>query len=150
MTSSNKKELNEKIDNGEFTIYDKFLYGGIGYGYICLSTNIFKVLMSLIFPPFGIIIHHLQLEDTYPYITKDGLANLVANLGDVALSIFLTFLFWIPGVIYSFQKMKVFGMEHQSDKEKFIDNYGFSPDKLDNEMIKDIMKKKIAKGKFNL
>lgn len=144
------KEVNERIDNGEFTLYDKFLYGGIGYGYICLSKNMFRVIISVLFPPFGIILKHLKLSDTFPYITKDGLANLVANLGDVMFSVLLTFLFWVPGVIYSFQQLKVFGNEIADDTEKFKDNYGISPDELSDDMVKEFMSDIKNRKKFGL
>lgn len=144
------QEVNERIDNGEFTLYDKFLYGGIGYGYICLPKNLFRVILSVLFPPFGIILKHLQLKDSFPYITKEGLSNLVANLGDVMWSVLLTFLFWVPGVIYSFQQLKVFGSEEEEDAERFESEYGISSNELSEIMVKEYMRNINKKRKFGL
>lgn len=144
------QEVNDRIDNGEFTLYDKFLYGGIGYGYICLPKNLFRVILSVLFPPFGIILMHLQLKDTFPYITQEGLNNLVNNLGDVVWSIFLTFAFWVPGVVYAFQKLKVFGSEEEEDAERFESEYGISTNEISENMIKDYMKNIKNRKKFGL
>ena len=133
------REINERIENGEFTLYDKFLYGGIGYGYICMAKNAMRVVLSVLFPPLGIILHHLQLKDTFPYITKDGLANLVANLHDVMFSVFLTFLFWVPGVIYSLRQIKALGSEEVA-AEEFASEYGIHPDELTDDMVKEFMR----------
>ena len=143
-------EINERIDYGEFTIYDKFLYGGLGYGHICLPRNLIRVILSLVFPPFGIILKHLQLQDEAPYITKGGLINLFNNLGDVIFSVFLTFCFWVPGVIYSFQQLKVFGSEIAEDEERFTDKYGISPNELTDDMVKEFMSDVRKKKKYNL
>lgn len=147
---ANNDEITEKIDNGEFTIFDKFLYGGIGYGYICLPKNTLRVLLSFIFPPFSIILHHLEIKDTFPYITKNGIINLYNNLGDVVYSIFLTCLFWIPGFLYSLQKIKFIDSEYNEFEEKFENTYGFSSNKLTNKDIKEFMKKKKNNNKFNI
>jgi uncharacterized membrane protein YqaE (UPF0057 family) len=143
-----EEDLDSKIENGEFTLYDKLLYGGIGYGYICLPRNIIRVILSVLFPPFGIVLHHLELKDEFPYITFTGLINLVNNIGDVIWSVFLTFLFWVPGVIYSFQKLKVLGAT--DDVEKFKDNYGIHPDELSDKMVKEFMNDIRNRKKFGL
>jgi uncharacterized membrane protein YqaE (UPF0057 family) len=143
------EELNEKIENGEFTLYDKFLYGGIGYGYICLAKNAMRVILSVLFPPLGIILHHLQLKDTFPYITRDGLVNLVDNLNDVMFSVFLTFLFWVPGVVYSLKQIKAIG-EDEKNAEEFASEYGIHPDELTEEMVKEFMKDIKKRKKYSV
>jgi uncharacterized membrane protein YqaE (UPF0057 family) len=141
-------EINEKIENGEFTLYDKFLYGGIGYGYICMAKNAMRVILSVLFPPLGIILHHLELKDTYPYITKEGLSNLVANLHDVMFSVLLTFIFWVPGVIYSLKQIRALGNENI--EETFAAEYGINPDELTDDMIKEFMNDIKKRKKYRL
>jgi len=142
------KEVNDKIENGEFTIYDKFLYGGIGYGYICLNKNTMRIILSVLFPPLAIILHHLNLSDEFPYITKEGLANLVANLHDVILSVLLTFLFWVPGVVYSLKKLRI--VDNKEGSERFEAEYGISPDELTDDMVKEFMQDIKKRKKYRL
>ena len=144
------QEILDKIDNGEYTLYDKFLYGGLGYGHLCLNKNGLRVILSIIFPPIAIILKHLQLKENYPYITKEGLINLYNNLGDVMYSVLLTFLFWVPGVVYSFQQFKPFGGEYKDDNEKFENTYGFPADELNVKMVKEIINKRNKKTKFGI
>lgn len=143
-------KINNRIDIGDFTLYDKFMYGGIGYGYICLPKNLIRVLLSIAFPPFAIILKHLNPSDQAPYITWDNILNLVNNLHDIMFTLLLTFLFWIPGVIYAFNSLKVFGAEVKEEEEKFKDTYGFSPDELDEKTVKEFMLNLKKKKKYNL
>ena len=34
-----KDKLEKKIDDDEYTLFDKIMYGGLGYGYFCLPSN---------------------------------------------------------------------------------------------------------------
>lgn len=142
-------DVNKKIDNGQYTLFDKFLYGGIGYGYVCLPKNLLTVILSVIYPPFGIIIKHLQLKDTAPYITLDGLINLVNNLHDVIYCVLLTFLFWVPGVIYAFQNLQILSLKKLHKEEQFKDKYGFGTEELTEDFVDDLLKKK-KKQNYNL
>ena len=47
-----KDELENKIDNMEWTLFDRFLYGGLGHGYLCFPTNLVRILFTVIFPPW--------------------------------------------------------------------------------------------------
>ncbi len=89
-------ELEQRIDDNEYTLFDKFLYGGFGYGYFCLPTNIFRVILTVIFPPLGVILKYL--DDEFPYV---NLKKLVGGINDIMYVIVLTMLFYIPGLIYA-------------------------------------------------
>ena len=66
-------ELEQRIDDNEYTLFDKFLYGGFGYGYFCLPTNIFRVILTVIFPPLGVILKYL--DDEFPYVNLKKLVG---------------------------------------------------------------------------
>ena len=89
-------ELEQRIDDNEYTLFDKFLYGGFGYGYFCLPTNIFRVILTVIFPPLGVILKYL--DDEFPYV---NLKKLVGGINEIMYVIVLTMLFYIPGLIYA-------------------------------------------------
>lgn len=89
-------ELEKRIDEDDYTLFDKFLYGGFGYGYFCLPTNLFRVILTVIFPPLGVILKYL--EEEFPFF---NLKKLALGLNDIIYSILLTMMFYIPGLIYS-------------------------------------------------
>tara|TARA_B100000945_G_C19994552_1_gene418115 strand:+ start:21 stop:335 length:315 start_codon:yes stop_codon:yes gene_type:complete len=97
----NDNSKNNKIDNDEWTLYDRFLYGGLGYGDFCLPTHLFRIIATVLFPPLGIIIKHLKLSTVFPYITWETIKNLLTNIDDIIYSFILTAMFYIPGLIYS-------------------------------------------------
>ena len=99
-------KLTRKIDKNEYTIYDKIVYGGLGYGTICLPTHLPKIILSIIFPPLGIIIKHLNILPYFPYVTFDTFKSLLLNLHEIMISIVLTSLFYVPGLVYSLRSLK--------------------------------------------
>lgn len=98
--------LEAKIDNMEWTLFDRFLYGGLGHGYFCFPTNLIRVLFTVLFPPLGVILKHLNVSQTFPYITMDTIRNLLSNIDDIIYSFVLTALFYIPGLIYGLSSLK--------------------------------------------
>ena len=57
------------------------MYGGLGYGYFCIPTNLFKIIATVLFPPIGIIIENVgKLGDSFPYIRLDNLKNIIAKI----------------------------------------------------------------------
>jgi uncharacterized membrane protein YqaE (UPF0057 family) len=102
--ATNDKE--KKIDDMEWTLFDRFLYGGLGHGYFCLPTNLVRILFTVIFPPIATIMKHLKMQPTFPYITPDTLTNLLNNIDDIIYSFVLTALFYIPGLIYGLSNLK--------------------------------------------
>jgi uncharacterized membrane protein YqaE (UPF0057 family) len=95
--------LENKIKAGDWTLFDKVMYGGLGYGAFCLPTNFFKVLFTVIFPPLGEVINIAAdfVLDEFPWVTYETLKVLLSNLKRIIYSFILTSLFYVPGLIYS-------------------------------------------------
>ena len=113
-------ELEHKIDNMEWTLFDRFLYGGLGHGYFCFPTNLVRILFTVIFPPLGTIIKHLRMSPVFPYITVETLKHLFANIDDIIYSFILTAMFYIPGLIYGLSSLKCVETTDEN-KEKLRD-----------------------------
>ena len=80
----------------DYTLFDKIMYGGFGYGKFCMPTNIFRYIATIIFPPLGVILKHVLTG--YPYIDFIG---LLKNIDEVLYCVILTMCFYVPGLIYS-------------------------------------------------
>ena len=100
---SETDNLENKINADDWTLFDKVMYGGLGYGAFCLPTNFFKVIFTVIFPPLGEIINIVSdfVLDKFPYVTYDTLKQVFLNLNRIIYSFILTSLFYIPGLIYT-------------------------------------------------
>tara|TARA_A100001015_G_C14808582_1_gene639913 strand:- start:261 stop:749 length:489 start_codon:yes stop_codon:yes gene_type:complete len=115
MDEDSKIQLDNKIKNDDYTLFDKVLYGGLGYGYYSLPTNIFKIILTVIFPPLGILITNIgKLNPQFPYLTTNNLLNVLTKIDEFILSFILTMLFYIPGLIYTLTKIK--SKEYSYDK----------------------------------
>ena len=70
------QDICNKIENDQYTLFDKILCGGLGYGSFCMPTMIFKIIFTIIFPPLGILINNLNpdkktpLKDTFLYFKR--------------------------------------------------------------------------------
>jgi uncharacterized membrane protein YqaE (UPF0057 family) len=108
MSTSKKtpNELESKIDNMEWTLFDRFLYGGLGHGYFCFPTNLIRVIYTVLFPPLATILKYFKVSTEFPYITMDTIRNLIENLDDIIYSFVLTAMFYIPGLIYGLSNLK--------------------------------------------
>ena len=104
--ASTVNALEAKIDNMEWTLFDRFLYGGLGHGYFCFPTNLIRVLFTVLFPPLAVILKHLKISQIFPYITMDTIRNLISNIDDIIYSFVLTAMFYIPGLIYGLSSLK--------------------------------------------
>jgi len=94
-----------QIDMEHWTLFDKVMYGGLGYGAFCLPTNFFKIIIAVVFPPLGEVVNivsHLISPD-FPYMNWNVFANLMKfeNINKIIYSFILTTLFYIPGLIYT-------------------------------------------------
>ena len=109
--------LETKIDEGNYTLYDKFIYGGLGYGYFCIPSYFFKVIFTSLFPPLGILIHYFgRMKSSFPFITSTNIKNLLYHLDEFIYSFILTMLFYVPGLIYT---IKIVFNKNNEDKSKF-------------------------------
>ena len=102
--ANNKKAAN-KLDADNWTLFDKIMYGGLGYGAFCLPSDFFKVIVAIIFPPLGEIINIVEdtVTETFPYFTWDTLVMLCSYnaITHLVYSLVLTTLFYIPGLVYT-------------------------------------------------
>lgn len=99
MTKTDDLEI--KIDEDNFTLWDRFLYGGLGYSMITLPTNLFRVIATVLFPPLGVVMKYIVND--FPYI---DFAKLILNLDEIIYVLILTTFFYIPGLIYSLSLIK--------------------------------------------
>lgn len=98
-----RDDAEKRIDDNNWTFFDKILYGGIGYGNICLPSHLFRVLVTIIFPPLGIVIKYIKVLEDFPWI---DVGDLIMNIGELVKSLLLTAFFYIPGLIYSLNQLK--------------------------------------------
>lgn len=94
-----------QIDANNWTLFDKIMYGGLGYGSFCLPSDFFKVIIAIIFPPLGELINIVEntVSSTFPYFTWDTLVMLCSYnaITHLIYSLVLTTLFYIPGLVYT-------------------------------------------------
>jgi uncharacterized membrane protein YqaE (UPF0057 family) len=93
------------INAWNWQLFDKIMYGGLGWGVFCLPTDFFKVIVAIIFPPLGEVINIVEhtVADSFPWITWESLQQLFtyASLNTIVYSFLLTTLFYIPGLVYT-------------------------------------------------
>jgi uncharacterized membrane protein YqaE (UPF0057 family) len=95
------EEIKQKIRDGQYSLFDKIMYGGLGYGYFCIPSDVFKWIFTGIFPPIGIFIHHFgKLSKSFPYITAQNLKNIISHIDEFIMAFLGTMLFYIPGLMY--------------------------------------------------
>jgi len=119
-----------QIDANQWTLFDKIMYGGLGYGAFCLPSDFFKVIISIIFPPLGELIN--VIEDTvskeFPYFTWDTLVMLCSYnaITHLVYSLVLTTLFYIPGLVYTLTNI----VNKQRQVEYDTDTYIYANPKI--------------------
>lgn len=148
--SSGDANIINKINNDEYTLFDKILYGGLGYGHFCLPANIFKILFTIIFPPLGILIHNMgDPRNEFPYISIDNIKNIIKSMDQFIITLILTSLFYAPGLIYAFTQIKSnkSELDNDNDNENTIANF---KNTAQNNKNKNKNKSKKSKSKkFN-
>lgn len=103
MSANGIDEREARIDAHNWTLFDRLMYGGLGYGAFCLPTNFFKIIFTVIFPPLGEILNVVSdfISEEFPYITWKTLKAVINNLDRIIYSFILTSMFYVPGLIYS-------------------------------------------------
>ena len=101
--------LENDINSGDYTLFERVMYGGMGYGVIVIPTNFVKIICTIIFPPIGEILNIIgsYLLNHFPYITWDTLKYLFQfeNLNRIIYSWLLTSMFYVPGLVYTLAKL---------------------------------------------
>ena len=104
MSSKSNVQANE-INMAQWTLFDKVMYGGLGYGAFCLPTNFFKIVIAVIFPPLGEVVNIINdtVSTVFPYVNLDVFYELLKfeNINKIIYSFILTTMFYIPGLIYT-------------------------------------------------
>ena len=72
---------------------DRFLYGGMGNGTICIPRFFPDILMVILFPPLAVFIQ--QYRAGFPDVKQ------------IVISLILTSCFYFPGLLHAFSGMSV-------------------------------------------
>ena len=110
MSSKSNVQANE-INMAQWTLFDKVMYGGLGYGAFVLPSNFFLIIITCIFPPLGQIINVLgsTIISIPPFFTWESLKvvfepssdpNETSNITKIIYSFLFTCLFYVPGLFY--------------------------------------------------
>lgn len=91
-----KDNLEKKIDEDDYTLFDKIMYGGLGYGYFCLPSNLLRIVFTVIFPPLGVAMKFVTQK--FPYV---DFKKLLMEIDELIYVVILTMFFYIPGLIYA-------------------------------------------------
>jgi hypothetical protein len=108
MAPKTKLQANQiKIE--QWTLFDKVMYGGLGYGAFCLPSNFFKIVIAVIFPPLGEVVNIVADYVSYdmPFFNWDVIIALVKyeNINKIIYSFLYTTLFYIPGLLYTLRNI---------------------------------------------
>ena len=108
-----------EIDPTKWTLFDKIMYGGLGYGAFCLPSNFFNIVIAVIFPPLGEVINIVAntVSTELPYLNWDVLKALLqySSINRIIYSFLLTTLFYVPGLVYTLTNIS------DSDSQKLFD-----------------------------
>jgi uncharacterized membrane protein YqaE (UPF0057 family) len=102
---SNSNLQPNEIDPTKWTLFDRIMYGGMGYGAFCLPSNFFNIIIAVVFPPLGEIVNIVgsTVSTTLPYLNWDVVKALLhyESINRIIYSFLLTTLFYIPGLVYT-------------------------------------------------
>lgn len=69
------------------SLYDKFMYGGMGYGLFCVPKELPKYIIMIIFPPLSVFIEEMN--------------GGFKNVGRIIINFILTSFFYFPGLLHA-------------------------------------------------
>lgn len=97
-------DMTADLSQNPWTLYDKIMYGGLGYGSFTLPSNFFVIIITTLFPPLGQLINILgdSVMSIPPFFTLDSIILILEpeNFIKLIYSCLLTTLFYIPGLVY--------------------------------------------------
>lgn len=132
MSSNSSSVFANEINVNKWTLFDKLMYGGLGYGAFCFPTDFFKVIIAILFPPLGEVLN--ILDDTitadFPYVSWECIKKLCEyeNMKRLVYSFVLTALFYVPGLVYTLTGIV--------EQQKQISTSGFD-DILNDDILND-------------
>ena len=143
MSANGIDDREARIDAHEWTLFDRLMYGGLGYGAFCLPTNFFKIVFTVIYPPLGEILNVVSnfVLNEFPYITWDTIKEVFNNMDRIIYSFVLTSMFYIPGLIYTLGNITC--SAHDTDDNDVVAVSRFP------ENFKDVKNKKLNHNKNN-
>ena len=69
------------------SLYDKMMYGGLGYGLFCIPRELPKYFVMIIFPPLAVFIEEKN--------------SGFKNVGRIIINFILTSFFYFPGLLHA-------------------------------------------------
>lgn len=76
------------------TAFEKLMYGGFGYGKICIPKGLGQLLLTILFPPAGVFYEEYR--------------GGFKNINRIVMNFILTALFYFPGLIHALSGMSCF------------------------------------------
>lgn len=146
MSANGIDDRESRIDAHEWTLFDRLMYGGLGYGAFCLPTNFFKIVFTVIYPPLGEILNVVSnfVLNEFPYITWDTIKEVFNNMDRIIYSFILTSMFYIPGLIYTLGNITC--SAHDTDDNDVVAVSRFPENFKD---VKNVKNKKLNHNKNN-
>jgi len=91
-------------DMDNVSLYDKMMYGGMGYGTFCVPKELPSYIMVIVFPPLSVFVQ--QWKTGFKRIDK------------IIISFILTSLFYFPGLLYGLNELSCGGLSGTSSLAK--------------------------------